>query len=174
LVKHFVRVEEVAALMVTHHAEDALRISDRLMLLEGTQSGAAGCVQLDTPENVYKRPVSAHVARLTGQVISVRCFANGLKGTNSMGEFELNQSSDGEVDVLFRPEDIDWSYDPNGAFRIISTFFAGPGHSMIVEDQTGHRLTLSHLDNKPDHSQRLSLRPLRAGIVERSIPKEAR
>lgn len=52
----------VACLFVTHDATDALRLSDRMGVLQNGQ-----LLQLNTPEEVYQRPVNAYVAALTGE-----------------------------------------------------------------------------------------------------------
>ena len=49
------------ALLVTHDAHDALSLADQIIVLE---SGRV--VQRGTPQQVYERPVSSYVARLTG------------------------------------------------------------------------------------------------------------
>lgn len=55
--------QEMAALMVMHSPDVALAISDRIIVMQ-----AGRIVQAGAPEEVYRKPVDAYVARLFGQV----------------------------------------------------------------------------------------------------------
>jgi ABC-type Fe3+/spermidine/putrescine transport system ATPase subunit len=55
------RADAAAALFATHDAAEALAIADTVMVLDGGRVAQAGSAQ-----EVYERPVSAAVARLTG------------------------------------------------------------------------------------------------------------
>ena len=52
-----------ACIFVTHHATDALGLSQRMGILQ-----AGRLVQVGTPEEIYQRPFNAYVATLSGEV----------------------------------------------------------------------------------------------------------
>ena len=51
--------QKTTALFVTHHAQDALKASDRIGVLKSGK-----CVQFDTPKQIWNQPVSLDVANL--------------------------------------------------------------------------------------------------------------
>ena len=57
------RARQTTAIWVTHRAEDALAVADRAAVLE-----AGRLVQLGRADELYRRPASAYVARLFGEV----------------------------------------------------------------------------------------------------------
>lgn len=57
------RQENVTAIFVTHHGEDALAVGDRIGVVESGR-----LVQMGTPVEVWKNPASASVASLLGPV----------------------------------------------------------------------------------------------------------
>ncbi len=58
----------VTALYVTHDQEEAFAIADRVLILRAQpESGAGGWIEQDgTPQQVYRRPATAYVARFLG------------------------------------------------------------------------------------------------------------
>jgi iron(III) transport system ATP-binding protein len=69
LLKHSVRKEikailesnQQTSIMVTHDLEDAYEIADRIAVLKNGE-----LIQIDTPANLYNKPVNDYVAGLTG------------------------------------------------------------------------------------------------------------
>lgn len=59
----------ITTIFVTHDQEEAMTMSDKIAVMKD-----GGIVQVDTPENVYERPVNKFVASFLGQ-------ANFIKGT---------------------------------------------------------------------------------------------
>jgi ABC-type Fe3+/spermidine/putrescine transport system ATPase subunit len=60
--KKVIRQTNVSCVFVTHESSEALSLSDKIGILEN-----ARLVQLDSPENVYKKPHNRYVAELTGE-----------------------------------------------------------------------------------------------------------
>lgn len=52
-----------ACIFVTHHATDALGLSQRMGILQ-----AGRLVQIGTPQEIYQQPINAYVATLSGEV----------------------------------------------------------------------------------------------------------
>jgi iron(III) transport system ATP-binding protein len=57
-IKSVLRKKNAAAIMVTHSAEDALAFADKIIIMKKGQ-----IVQIDTPENIYNKPVNEYVAK---------------------------------------------------------------------------------------------------------------
>ncbi|MFN5460617.1 MAG: ABC transporter ATP-binding protein [Bacteroidota bacterium] len=65
---------QTAVIMVTHQAEDALRFSDKIIVLKEGK-----CIQQGTPEDVYYRPKSMEVARLFGKAFRLKNAHSKIK-----------------------------------------------------------------------------------------------
>ncbi len=85
-----------AGLIVTHDADDALRMADRIAV-----QNSGRILQMDTPQNIYHQPVDLHVAAMFGPVnlmaaedgageIGVRPEAVCLDGTAADYQFEAD------------------------------------------------------------------------------------
>ena len=157
LVRQFVREHQVAAMMVTHNADDALQISDRLMMFEKLASGPAQCVQLDSPERVYAEPATRLVAQLTGDVIELDCHANGDSAECILGTVGLNQAHQGEVKAVIRPEQVTVSSNPHGAFRVVENYFCGPWSSVICVDESNQQIHLPRVSVSLSPNDKVSL-----------------
>jgi ABC-type Fe3+/spermidine/putrescine transport system ATPase subunit len=134
------------ALYVTHDQEEAFALADRVVVID-----LGKVIQIGTPEEIYKQPVSALVARFLG-------FKNIFKGRidgdyvhTPIGEFKLEHfpeasrtSSDRDhtITVLLRPDIT--RIDPVGTHQISGiiqerSFRGSTGH--IVIDSEGQKLT---------------------------------
>lgn len=60
-IKRLHRTLGMTCLYVTHDLEDAMMLADRICVLRGGR-----VAQIGTPEDIYRRPTGAHVARLFG------------------------------------------------------------------------------------------------------------
>lgn len=64
-------------------------------------------LQVGAPEELYNQPSSAFVAGFMGATNLLRCQASGcVARLPSLGELELDRSSDGDVLLSLRPEDL--------------------------------------------------------------------
>jgi len=100
------RRANMTTITVTHDQEEAFAIADRLILLRN------GCVvQVGSPEEIYRQPVSVWVARFLGlhNVVDVHKVGDGWVDT-PMGRLTVTASRSGqlaspcEVKVVIRPE----------------------------------------------------------------------
>lgn len=133
--KDIQRTTGVTTLMVTHDQEEALELSDRIVVMNN------GCIeQIGTPRDVYYFPQTRFTAQFIGTVntlstklLRVRRAKGGL-----VGSFEWNgtqfdwtlpdhqaQPEPGEESELhIRPESIDVSLLPREGFRAAEVVFA--------------------------------------------------
>ena len=100
------RQEGTAALLVTHDQDTALRLGDRVAVLSSGPSGST-VAQLDSPQQVYQRPVDAEVAQLTGPC----CLFEGK---------------------LVRPEQLVF-HEGEGDAEVTACAFVGRGWSLLVQ-----------------------------------------
>jgi iron(III) transport system ATP-binding protein len=95
---------EVTTIMVTHDQEEALSMSDRVVVM---RQGAIE--QIGSPQDVYERPASPFVADFLGKVSVLKGVSTG-PGRYRVGETELTLPVDGfasgdPVRIYLRPED---------------------------------------------------------------------
>lgn len=138
------------ALIVTHDAEEAMYLGDRIAVLQGGR-----LLQEGMPAEIYRHPASAFVARFLGDV-------NWLHGTAASGRIESpvgDVAADGflvgeRVDVLIRPE---------GLHLVRDDSEAGPGARVVERRLVGHStlVTLRLQDGET----------LRARILGQSAPE---
>ena len=98
---HVLKASNAAALMVTHDAEEAMFMSDRIVVLRDGH-----VVQIGRPVNLYCQPSSAFVAEFFGEVNRIEGIVAKDKVITSLGEFSAPKSlSDGSAaSVVIRHE----------------------------------------------------------------------
>ena len=113
----------VTTLFVTHDQEEAMEVSDRIVIV------ARGRVeQIGTPREVYEQPANEFVARFIGVMNVLEAIvANGVGRVDEM-EFALPGVSDGQARIGFRPYAVQVSSDL-GEYRyravLRRTYFLG-------------------------------------------------
>lgn len=124
----------ITFIFVTHDQEEALTMSDIIVVMRG------GYIQqIGTPKDVYDEPKSAFVANFIGE-------SNIIRGTmvkdylvNFCGvNFPCVDKGFGEdvpVDVLIRPEDVQMVEEGEGMLRgtVRSVLFKGVHYEMIID-----------------------------------------
>lgn len=89
------------ALMVTHDPEEAMFMSDQLLIMNEGK-----IVQIGNPIDIYQHPVDAFVASLFGPInrVSAKVGADGFVVT-PLGSFQTSGLDNGvDVEILIRPE----------------------------------------------------------------------
>ena len=113
------------ALIVTHDAEEAMYLSDRIAVL---QSGRL--LQTGTPSEIYRRPATAFVARFLGDVNWLHGIAAQGRIESPVGDVAAREFLAGErVDVLIRPEGLHLLRDGSQE---------GPGARVVERRPLGH------------------------------------
>lgn len=89
-----------ATLLVTHDPEEAMRMGDRIALMQ-----AGRIEQVDTPDRVYARPRTPFAARFLSETNEVAGHVEAGKLRTPLGEMPTPQLPDGSAAILmFRPE----------------------------------------------------------------------
>ena len=135
---HVLRAANAVALMVTHDAEEAMFMSDRIVVLRNGK-----VVQSGRPVNLYCQPNSAFVAEFFGEVNRVEGVVANKKVSTPLGNFDapggLNNGC--EASVIIRHE----------------ALFIDPGNDGVVAEVMESRLlgraSLIHLSVPTGRSQ---------------------
>lgn len=133
------RETRATALMVTHDAEEAMRIADRIALLRDGR-----LIQIGTAQDLYHRPVDLFTAAFFSELnVFSGLVKNGLVDT-PLGRFRAKQAKDGErVDVAIRLPSVDVKEKGGDTpARVVSRRFLGvveqlglaiPGTEQVVQ-----------------------------------------
>jgi len=110
-IKAIQAVTDAPCLLVTHDAEDALSIADRVaVLVDGRLR------QIGTPAEVYDRPVDATVARFTGPVNAIEAVAldaHTVRTAAGSLRCDHGRAVGTTMTLLLRPERIHLSQSPD-------------------------------------------------------------
>ncbi len=91
----------VSAVFVTHDQEEALSLSDWVVVMfDGTVA------QVAPPRTLYTRPSSRRVAEFVGEAFWLPAQADGMFASCVLGNVALADSASGQVDLLIRPESL--------------------------------------------------------------------
>ena len=134
-----IRLEGAAALLVTHDRREAMALSHRIAVLDGTPATIRQC---DTVQNLYEKPLHPSVARQLGEVLMVPARAAGMLARSNLGEHQLLGEHQGSVQLVLRPDDLDIRSDEQGQAKVETRYFAeGSWHHAI--SYNGQRLIIS-------------------------------
>jgi iron(III) transport system ATP-binding protein len=122
----------LTAVYVTHDQEEALAVSDRIVVMD-----KGLIVQVGTPADLYERPASAFIANFIGD-------ANLIRGSVAQGVFTAPGLSfampgpDGGATVSVRPERI--ALVPGGEARVGAASYLGSRMEYGIEAPSGEIL----------------------------------
>ena len=96
---HVLQTAGIPALIVTHDAEEAMFMADRIALMREGR-----VVQLGTPEELYLRPADRFVATFLGEVNRMPALVRDGRAETPIGTLPAGLLPDGPAEVLLRPE----------------------------------------------------------------------
>ena len=157
----------ITFVFVTHDQEEALTMSDRILVMEGGK-----IIQRGTPRDIYESPANLFVARFIGEInvmdgklISQRepgIWQAEVEGRECLLHTTLPFQPDDKVLVLLRPEDLrilDQDDDQSGALRgnIRERNYKGATLDSVIELESGKQLLISEFfdEDDPDFDYRL-------------------
>ncbi len=134
---HALARTKTAALLVTHDAEEAMYLADRIAVMRDGR-----LVQIGAPEALYSHPVNAFVAGFFGEVNRFIGRASAGRVETPVGVLETNRAIAGgaeerDVEVVVRPEALSLSPAPDHAM--------GPGYARVLASRLLGRTSLVHL-----------------------------
>ena len=123
----------ITFIYVTHDQEEALTMSDKIVVLNEGE-----IQQIGSPVDIYNEPKNSFVANFVGQSnilkgIMVKDFLVKINGIDLIC-VDKNFAKNERVQVVIRPEDVEISKD-KGPFegRVLSTVFKGIHYEMVLE-----------------------------------------
>lgn len=134
----------ITFIFVTHDQEEALTMSDKIVVMKNGE-----IQQVGTPQEIYNEPANRYVANFIGE-------SNILTGTMledykvrfdditfDCVDFGFRENE--KVDVIIRPEDIDIVDVKNGKMtgEVLSVLFKGVHYEIIVETVPGTSVTVN-------------------------------
>lgn len=127
-VRRMLKETGAATILVTHDAEEALAIGDRIAIM---QSGRI--VEAGTPQQLYETPATSQGALLFSGAQRLEGAAADGKVRTALGEFQIPYAPDGSVAIIFLNGGVRLLSDPQGLGRVVGSRFAGPGWTIHLE-----------------------------------------
>lgn len=139
---HVLREKSIAAIMVTHDAEEAMFMSDKIVVLEKGQ-----IAQIGSPLEVYRSPKSSFVATFFGEANQFTAHVSAGKVNTVLGDIDAPGFEDGaQVEVVIRNENLRVFDMPSEEcapmkFKVLETHLLGGStlvHLSERDDDKGH------------------------------------
>ena len=163
----------ITFVFVTHDQEEALTMSDTVVVMRGGE-----IQQIGTPEDIYNEPKNAFVADFIGESnILCATMADDLRVTFLGMEFPCVDRGFGQntpVDVVLRPEDVklrspDTPLDcPAPQGEVLSTLFKGVHYEMRVRVGEEELLVHSTHAREPGTKVRVTVAPADIQVMHKS------
>jgi iron(III) transport system ATP-binding protein len=153
-VRRILRQAQATAIFVTHDQEEALSLADEVaVMMEGRLA------QTDTPQKLYRRPISKQVATFLGNVNFLPGQASEGQVTCELGSFPTTCIHTGPVEVMLRPEEVGLTPNPAGTVEIVEREYYGHDQLLKLRLASGRRLYSRLLGSEGDFqpSQRVDL-----------------
>ncbi|MBQ3501308.1 MAG: ABC transporter ATP-binding protein, partial [Oscillospiraceae bacterium] len=172
--KKIQRETKITFIYVTHDQEEALTMSDTVIVMR-----AGEIQQIGTPIDIYNEPVNAFVADFIGESNIIDGIMKKDYLVNFAGRdfdcvdfgFEENEN----VDVVIRPEDIKISEPEKGQItgKVESIIFKGVHYEIVVIDTNGFNWKIhSTLYEEPGREVGLSVIPDDIHIMHKMTEEE--
>lgn len=128
-------------IFVTHDQEEALSLADRVAVMWDGR-----IAQLGEPEELYRSPTSRKVAEFVGSANFLYAHVANGHAECALGRFALNGAGhNGDLDLMFRPEDIALTVAPDGASRVVAATFYGHDSTVTIRLATGEHIQVRML-----------------------------
>ena len=129
-VRRLLKKSGATGILVTHDQEEALALADRIAVMDGGR-----VVQVGTPDEIYRNPVSEFVANFIGRSNFLTGTATGMNVQTDFGNLPMTRAANGAVRLAVRPEQIMLIPDADGTATIVGREFRG--HDQIYWVQQG-------------------------------------
>ena len=141
------RIQEevgITFIFVTHDQEEALTMSDKIVVMKD-----GNIEQIGTPMEIYNEPVNRYVANFIGQsnimdgIMKKDYLVNFDDKDFECVDYDFKENE--PVDVVIRPEDIEIKKKGRGKMndQVISVMFKGVHYEVIVETKRGAAKTIT-------------------------------
>ncbi|MEX2541091.1 MAG: ABC transporter ATP-binding protein [Trueperaceae bacterium] len=141
-VRSILKETRTTTILVTHDQEEALTFADRLAVMR-----AGRLEQLGLPEEVYKRPRTAFVAKFLGRTNLLHGVGLGEVAETLFGTLPLSKAAEGSVLLSLRPEDLVFGAEQGLTVSVLSRDFKGHDLTYVCQtiaepDRVGELLTV--------------------------------
>lgn len=119
----------ITAIYVTHDQAEAMALGDRIVVMSRGE-----VAQVGTPREIYFQPSNRFVADFIGTMNRVNgVISNGFVETTA-GRIPWNKGGEGEIEVLFRPENLSITEPDGGHLNgvVEAAFFLGDRTRVII------------------------------------------
>ena len=172
--KKIQRETKITFVYVTHDQEEALTMSDTVIVMR-----AGEIQQIGTPIDIYNEPINAFVADFIGESnildgVMIKDYVAEFAGRRFECE-DFNFRENEPVDVVIRPEDIKVSKPEDGQITgtVESVIFKGVHYEIVVADKLGYRWKIhSTLYEEPGREVGLSVIPYDIHIMHKMAEAE--
>ena len=170
--KQIQRRSGITFVYVTHDQEEALSMSDRLMVMHHGQAQ-----QIGTPREIYEQPANLFVARFIGEInvfdatvlekTGEFVYRVAIEGVEKPVRCDFQLEPGDEIHVLLRPEDLRIEYvedRPEGEVgffgRVVERSYTGQTLESLIELDDGKQIRASEYFNEddPDFDYRIGQR----------------
>ena len=116
------RETRMTCIIVTHHPEEAMRLSDRIAVMRRGR-----IVQQGGTEELYRAPAALFVARMFSEINEIAARVDGTRVVCALGDFPAGAFDDGdEVKLCIRQRAVRLAIDGTGRVaRVIDVKFLG-------------------------------------------------
>jgi len=119
------RASGATAILVTHDPDEAFASADLVAVMR-----RGLIVQYAAPQELYRRPIDAEVARLTGHAILLEGVAKDGSAETPLGPVSLQPGApEGAIQVMLRPEQI--TVGGGVEARVLASVFRGD-HALVT------------------------------------------
>ncbi len=139
----------ITFIFVTHDQEEALTMSDKIVVMKEGE-----IQQVGSPQDIYNEPVNKYVAQFVGEsnIIPGRMIKDRLVrfDDHNFECVDVGFKENEPVDVIIRPEDIDIVPEGQGKMSgtVESVLFKGVHYEVMVETVPGTHVTVNMHVNK--------------------------
>lgn len=154
-IRRIQRETGITTIFVTHDQEEALTMSDKIVVMKEGE-----IMQVGTPEDIYNEPANAYVAKFVGEsnLIPGRMIQDRLVRFNDT-DFDCVDAGfrpQELVDVVIRPEDIDIVAPDAGKLQgtVESVLFKGVHYEVMVETIPGTHITVNMHVNRNEANEK--------------------
>ncbi len=164
-IKRIQRETGITTIFVTHDQEEAMSISDKMVILDfGVQQ------QMDVPQNMYNKPVNLFVAKFLGNPPINIIDGKIVDGKVFMGDniqIGTRDAKNGDYVLGIRPED--FKFDPNG-FDVDTKDIEHIGRDTMIRFAMGDVILRALIDSDSVHGKKtikLSVKAGKAHVFEK-------
>ncbi len=135
--REIIKAAGTSAIFVTHDQEEALSISDRLVVMQNGR-----LEQYGTPEQVYQEPATRFVAEFVTQANFILAERQGSFWQTEIGDFPCRKDhSFNQGELMIRQEDLKLIPKETGSLLICDRQFLGREHRYDLQTPSGKRIS---------------------------------